>query len=326
MSTEINKSTILVSGATGLIAGNLIKKLLTDNDEITIIAMIRSEEKAQRVFGKFFGDSRLVLLRCNDISESLDIKEKVDYIIHCANPTSSRFFVNNPVETMQTAFLGTMNMLQLAVKKKVRGMIYLSTMEVYGTPEKGTKVEESNIGTFNPTNTRNSYPLGKMACENLCYGYSKEYDVPVKIARLTQTFGEGVEYNDGRVFAEFARCAIEKRDIVLKTKGETERCYLSVDDAVEAIVTILLNGQNGEAYTVANEQTYCSIYDMAQLVAKEYGINVVVEEEDISRFGYADTLYMNLDTARLRKLGWKANDNLSDMYKSMIKYMTEYKE
>ena len=83
------------------------------------------------------------------------------------------------------------------------------------------------------------------------------------------------------LFAEFARCAIEKRNIVLKTKGETERCYLDISDAVSAILTVLLNGKIGEIYTAANEETYCSIYEMAKLVAEMNGIDVEIKEQDI---------------------------------------------
>ena len=76
--------------------------------------------------------------------------------------------------------------------------------------------------------------------------------MPTRIVRLTQTFGTGVSYNDGRVFAEFARCVIEQRDIILKTKGETKRSYLYTADAVTAILTVLLNGETGAAYNAAN--------------------------------------------------------------------------
>lgn len=185
-------------------------------------------------------------------------------------------------------------------------------METYGTPKKGIRITEENCGQFDTTTIRNCYPLGKQVCENLCCSYFSEYGVPVKIARLTQTFGPGVSYDDGRVFAEFARCAIERRNIVLKTKGETERSYLYTGDAVSAILTILLKGENGQAYTVANEETYCSIYEMASLVAGKYGIQVEIQEQDIASQGYANTLYMNLDTAKLQKLGWKPQVGLEE--------------
>ena len=162
-------------------------------------------------------------------------------------------------------------------------------------------------------------------CENLCVSYMKEYGIPVKIIRLTQTFGPGVTYDDGRVFAEFARCAIEQRNIVLKTKGETKRNYLYTADAVSAIFTVLLKGKSGEAYNAANEETYCSIYEMAQMVANMCGneqISVEIEEKDsVEKLGYAPTLKMNLDTSKLRAIGWKPGTKLEEMFKMLIKDM-----
>ena len=153
---------------------------------------------------------------------------------------------------------------------------------------------------------------------------ASQYGVPSKVVRLTQTFGPGVQYNDGRVFAEFARCAIEGRNITLHTKGETKRSYLCTEDAVNAILTVLLKGQDGEAYNAANEDTYCSIYEMAKLVANECAggkIKVVIEETDASTFGYAPTLHMNLDSKKIRHLGWEPKDGLLDMYSKMIDSM-----
>ena len=146
-----------------------------------------------------------------------------------------------------------------------------------------------------------------------------------KIARLTQTFGPGVSYSDERVFAQFARCAIEGKDIILHTEGKTKRSYLYTADAVRAILTILLAGENGQAYNVANEDTYCSISEMANLVTNRCAgglIEVKYELDDISRYGYAPTLCMNLDTSKVRKLGWVAKYDLATMYDNMINAMT----
>ena len=109
--------------------------------------------------------------------------------------------------------------------------------------------------------------------------------------------------------------------LILKTKGETERCYLYTKDAVTAILTILVKGEDGQAYTVANEDTYCSIYDMAKLVADNYGISVEIHEEDVQKQGYANTLYMKLDTSKIKKLGWKPEVDLIGMYSRMIASM-----
>ena len=178
-------------------------------------------------------------------------------------------------------------------------------MEVYGYPEKGHKVAESEIGEFTPLNLRNSYPIGKIMCETMCCAYAEEYKVPVKMVRLTQTFGPGVNYNDNRIFAYFGRCVKEKKDIVLKTAGETERCYLYTTDAVTAILTVMLKGKNGEAYNAANEETYCSIAEMAERIASENGINVVYDIQPPEMNGFPQTLYMYLDTTALQELGWR---------------------
>lgn len=161
-------------------------------------------------------------------------------------------------------------------------------------------------------------------CEALCTAYVAQYGVPAKIVRLTQTFGPGVAYDDGRVFAEFARCAIEKRNIVLHTKGETKRSYLYTEDAAAAILTVLLKGESGQAYNAANEETYCSIREMAQLVAEECAkgeIGVDIQIEDESKFGYAPVLRMNLDTRKLRNLGWRAKVDLKTAFFYMMRDM-----
>ncbi len=315
----------LITGATGLIGSTLVKKILDtgESGNIKIIALVRSMEKAQNVFAEYCGDERIRFV-VGDVENLPEIDGNIDFIVHGANPTSSRYFIEKPVETLHTAINGTDNLLKLALEKNVKSFIFLSSMEVYGIPEKGTKVTETDSGSFNTTITRNCYPLSKQICENMCCAYFKEYGVPAKIARLTQTFGQGVNYNDGRVFAEFARCAIERRNIILKTKGETERCYLYTEDAVSAILTILYHGENGEAYTVANEDTYCSIYDMASMVADMYGIKVEILEQDVASQGYANTLYMDLDTSQLQRLGWKPKVGLEEMYNRMIEDMHKH--
>ena len=311
---QFDEKTVYITGATGLIGLNLVRALLHCSNA-KVVVQVRNEEKARKLFG-----DKVEYVFCDLLKESY-YEGEIDYIIHCANPTSSKFFVNNPVETIDIAVNGTLHMLELAKEKKVDGFILLSTMEVYGTPVKAHKIKESECGSFDPAVVRNCYPLSKQTCESLCVAYASEYGVHSKVVRLTQTFGPGVDANDSRVFAEFARCAIEKRNIILKTKGETERAYLYTTDAVSAILTVLLNGKDGEIYTVANEETFCSIYDMAKLVADMSGINVIIEEQDISNLGYANTLHMNLDTSKLRNLGWRPKVKLKEAYVRLLKDM-----
>lgn len=320
-------SSLMVTGATGLIGSAIVKTVLeynkTAGSPIKVIALVRNEKKAEKVFEGYTDDELKFLT--SDVCELKAENMGVDNIIHAASVTSSRSFIEQPVETINTAIKGTAAILDFAKANKVKSFVYLSSMEVYGTPATDDKIYEDHGTNLDTMAVRSCYPESKRMCENISTSYFSEYGVPVKIVRLTQTFGPGVEYNDGRVFAEFARCAIEGRNITLKTKGETRRNYLYLFDAVSAVLTVLEKGENGNAYNAANEETYCSIYEMAKLVADECAegrISVVIEDnEDASKFGYAPTLKMNLSTEKLRNLGWKPLVSLKDMFRIMIEDM-----
>ena len=312
---------ILVTGATGLIGQWLVKKIITEGN--AVVALVRNKEKAKAVLGK---ESDKLSFIVGDVTSIIPQKYDIDYIVHGASQTSSKAFIDEPVETIMTAINGTKNMLEIARLSSVKGFVYLSSMEVYGSPSTDEKIDEIHSTNLDAMKVRSCYPESKRMCESICSSYTSEYGVPAKVVRLTQTFGPGVKYDDGRVFAEFARCAIEGRNIVLKTKGETKRNYLYTEDAVNAILTVLYKGLPGEAYNAANESTYCSIYEMARLVAEKFGNGktfVVIEETDAEKLGYAPTLHMNLDTSKLRNLGWAAKTELEEMYGMMIDNMKD---
>lgn len=325
---ELEGSTIFVTGATGLIGFALVRTLLQFGKTLynapKVIALVRNMEKADMMYADVPRKNLDFLV--SDITQPFNVPEAVDYIIHGASETSSIAFVRNPVETIKTGLDGTRNMLEMAKAKEVKGFVYLSSMEVYGAPETDEKILENHAAHLDTMSVRTSYPESKRMCETLCNAYCAEYGIPAKVVRLTQTFGPGVSYDDKRVFAEFARCAIEKRDIVLHTKGETRRSYLYLVDAVNAILTVLLHGKNGEAYNAANEDTYCSIYEMAELVANKCAggdIKIDVQIENENKFGYAPALKMNLDVKKLRELGWTATKNLEEMFLTLCDSMAE---
>ncbi len=320
---RLRRQTILITGATGLIGSAIIRALVVCDERlglgIRLLALVRDEDKAKKVFNELIEQGRLLLIT-GSVEQLPEICEPIDYIIHGACQTASKRFVQHPAETITTSVFGTMNLLNIAKEKNTRGFVYLSSMEVYGYPERGHKVKEEEIGKLSPLDLRNSYPIGKQLCEAMCCAYEAEHGVPAKIARLTQTFGPGVTYNDNRVFAYFARCVVEKQNIILKTKGETERCYLYITDAVTAILLILLKGQSGQAYNVANDNTYCSIKEMAEKVAGIGAVQVKYGIQDEVSDGFLKTLYMDLDTTRLKQLGWKSSESITidEMYRRMI--------
>ena len=230
------------------------------------------------------------------------------------------------METIATAIDGTRNVLELARRCKVKGFLYLSSLEVYGVPAEGhVKMQESEAGYIDSMKVRSCYSEGKRMVECLCASYASEYGVPAKVVRLSQTFGAGVAYTDGRVFAQFARSAIEGADIVLKTKGETLRNYCYTADAVTALLLVLVKGSVGEAYNVANKDTAISIADMAKFVCDKFsgGRSKVVFDiaEDATKLGYNPVVKICLDTAKLEGLGWKAEFGLEEMFRRTIESM-----
>lgn len=317
--------TILITGATGLIGSHIVASLVAAKTNLkismTILAMVRSEERAKLIFNDILDEVSLLI---GDVNDTVNYDGKIDYIIHGASVTSSLDFIQKPVDTIFTAIDGTKHLLNLAKEKKVAGFIYLSSLEVYGNQLDKVNISETDYGYIDFTNVRSSYSEGKRMVECLSMAYASQYNIPVTIARLTQTFGPGVAYNDNRVFAQFARSAIEKKDIILHTTGQTMRSYCYTKDAVSAIFYILLKGTHQQAYNVANESSFISIKDLAQLVSKlsDEVISVEVDMKDTDKLGYNPEVKINLQTKKLKALGWKPTVNLEEMLQKLIGSMS----
>lgn len=319
---KLDNKTVFVTGGTGLIGYTLVSALLYRNlkykSNIKIIALVRNITKAKEKFATQLKQNLNLKFVVGDVENLPPIDDGIDYLIHGANPTASSYFVKNPVETIKTAVWGTNNILNLAKEKNIAGLVYLSSMEVYGAPHTDDLIDESQGTTIDTMSVRSCYPEAKRLCEALCASYADEYKVPAKVVRLAQTFGPGIDKNDNRVFAEFLRCAIKKQDIVLQTEGTSKRCYLYTADAVTAILVILLNGEAGEAYNAANENTYCSIKDMANLVKNEIcngKIQIIFGANNIERIKtFMPKMYMKLSIVKLKNLGWIYSVGLKDMY------------
>lgn len=303
--------TILVTGATGLIGKLCVKSLLNSGYNTQVIALVRDEEKAKNIFV----ESKRLTYLVQDINQRINTTRRVDYIIHAASTTSSKDFVEKPVETIYTAINGSRNILEFAKNKRLEGMVYLSSLEIYGVNEK-ENIKERDYGYIDILNPRSSYSESKKMVETMCISYGTEYGVPVKIARLAQTFGAGVSISDNRVFAQFAKAIINKENIILHTKGETKRNYCYTTDAVRGIFTILTKGENNNAYNVANGNSYCSISEMAHLLENEY-TKVEYKIDEVNR-GYNPTVKIALNTEKLNALGWEAKVNLKEMFDRLI--------
>jgi nucleoside-diphosphate-sugar epimerase len=321
LSDEVANASFLITGATGLIGSSLIRCLLALDKGIRIIAPVRNKEKAADMFDDLF--NRVEWVECDLASCDYGQAGKVDYVIHCAAPTSSKFFVDCPVETIRVIYEATASLLNYAQRQSVKGFVYLSSLEVYGSGLPDTKITEDMQGYWDVMSVRSSYPVAKRAVENLCCAYAAEYGVPVKVVRLTQTTGAGIAKDDNRVIAQFAKLAVRGENIVLHTTGESARPYCYTTDCVLALLYILLRGKNGEAYNVANEDTYISARGMAEYLRDNFNPTIDVRVELSDDMGYAPVSKLNLSTDKLRALGWQPRYDLKQMFERLINYLSE---
>lgn len=325
--------TILITGASGMIGRNIIKLLIQINNtyhvDIKIIAHVRNREKAEKVFRDIL-DKKEFQLIVSDIEE-LEIQQKVDYIIHTAGVTGgSKQHLEFPMRTINTALKGTKRVLDCALEKHVKGVVYLSSLEVYGDTGMDKKyIYETDGGYIDITNPRSSYSESKRMCECMCASYTKQYGVPIYIARLTASFGESVSYNDKRVFSEFAKCIIDKRDIVLKSTGETVRNYCDAEDVAIACMVLLIKGEAGQAYNVANMDTEISIKDLAEkfiYLYPESGSNIIFDlSMDEKKLGYNGVMRNVLNSEKLMSLGWNPINTLDTTIKKLVQNMKNEK-
>lgn len=325
---DFSNSTILITGASGMVGSSATKKVLKRWPTTNVVAIVRNKEKAKHVLREYLNNPRLLIIE-QDICRPLKYVGMADYIIHTAGVTGgSKQHVDYPMSTIKTALDGTTNILEYARQKASKGMVYLSSLEIYGkVPEETNNIIETDGGYIDPTNIRSSYSESKRMCECICASYARQYGVPVTIARLTATFGPGTSYNDNRVFAQFAKAIIEGKDIVLKSTGETVRNYCDVDDCTDALIILLQKGLPGEAYNIANEATEISIKKLAERFISlfpESGSKLVFDiAKDITKLGYNSTIKVCLNASKLKRLGWEPHYDIDQMIHRLVSAMKE---
>ena len=230
---KLRNTSILVTGATGLIGSCVIDVLAKANDEyganIKIYALSRSKNKIEKDFGT------RVFPVVQDIVDSLDDTIEYDWIIHGASNADPKMYAVQPVETILTNIIGTKNVLDYCREHRKTKMILTSSFEVYGELKGQDIYSENMSGIIDQTVLRNGYPESKRCCELLVRSYVDEYDVNAVIARLPSVYGPTMLASDSKAHAQFIRNALNGENIVLKSKGDQKRTYCYVVDVVSAL-------------------------------------------------------------------------------------------
>ena len=222
----------LVTGGAGFLGSHLCERLLRDKHEVICLDNFFSGKRANIRHLLDFRDFEFIR---HDMVEPILLE--VDRIFHLACPASPVHYQYNPVKTIKTSVMGTINMLGLA--KRVRSRILLtSTSEVYGDPEQHPQTE-SYWGHVNPIGVRSCYDEGKRVAECLMMDYHRQNNVDIRIVRIFNTYGPRMAINDGRVVSNFCVAALKGEQLPIYGDGQQTRSFAYVDDIIDALVRMM---------------------------------------------------------------------------------------
>ncbi|MDZ7966103.1 MULTISPECIES: UDP-glucuronic acid decarboxylase family protein [unclassified Nostoc] len=248
---------ILVTGGAGFIGSHLIDRLMAAGHEIICLDNFYTGHK--RNILKWLDHPYFELIR-HDITEP--IRLEVDQIYHLACPASPVHYQYNPVKTVKTNVMGTLNMLGLA--KRVKARFFLaSTSEVYGDPEIHPQTEEYR-GSVNPIGIRSCYDEGKRIAETLAFDYYRQNKVDIRVVRIFNTYGPRMLENDGRVVSNFIVQALQGNPLTVYGDGSQTRSFCYVSDLVEGFIRLMNSDYIGPV-NLGNPGEY-TILQLAQTV------------------------------------------------------------
>jgi len=278
---KLEGKTILIAGGKGFLGTyftNVLKqinKILSKPMKIIIMDnLITAKDKENNV------NSNVTLIE-QDISKSFDFPDELHYIIHAASIASPPTYRKFPIKTVDVNYQGTKNLLEVARKKKIKSMLFLSSSEIYGDPEI-IPTPESYLGKVSCTGPRACYDESKRLAETISNLYFQQYEVPVKIARPFNVYGPYLNLDDGRIIPDFMSNAIKKSEIIIHSDGTPTRSFCYVSDAIRAFLKLLFSEHNGVTFNVGNDEEI-SVKDVANMIQKimEVPISIkLIESKD----------------------------------------------
>lgn len=315
---KLSGCNILITGATGLIGSCLVEVLMCRPDkDYHVYASGRNEDRAMKRFRVFAGDPSFHFFRY-DVIKPLEGDIDFQYIIHAASNASPNFFTAKPVEVIKSNIDGVAHLMDYGLHHELKRFLFVSTGEIYGEGD-GRVFSEDYSGYVNPISPRSCYPSSKRAAETLCVSYGAEYGVETVIARPSHTYGPNFTESDNRVYAQFIRNVLGDQDIVMKSTGSQFRSWCYVVDCASALLHILLKGENGQAYNIADESSNITIKELAEMIAEIGGKKVVIElPSDVEQAGFNVVTRSLFATDKLQALGWGVSGSMKTKIESTI--------
>lgn len=308
---KLEGKSVLITGATGMIATVLIDILMKRNKDhnqcIHIYAVSRSEQKARERFEAYWEDSHFTWFS-HDINMPLPELGEIDYIFHAASNTHPNAYAADPIGTITANVQGTYHLLDYASSHSCKRFFFFSSVEVYGEGRNDVdKFDEKYLGYIDCNTMRAGYCESKRLGESLCNAFASQRGQEYIIGRFSRIYGPTMSAEDSKAIAQFIRNAAAGKDIVLKSEGNQLYSYTYVVDAAAASLYLLLKGENGSAVNIADSAPAIMLKDLALQLAKEAGTRVVYELPNATeKAGYSTATKAVLDCTKMEQLGWKA--------------------
>jgi len=264
---------IVVTGGAGFIGSHLCERLLADGHQVICLDNFFTgrRENIEHLF-----DNRQFELLRHDVIEPILLE--VDQIYNLACPASPIHYQFNPVKTVKTNVMGTMNMLGLAKRVRAR-ILQASTSEVYGDPHIHPQTEDY-WGNVNPIGPRSCYDEGKRVAETLMADYHRQNKVEIRIARIFNTYGPRMLENDGRVVSNFIVQTLKGQELTIYGSGEQTRSFCYVDDLVDGLVRLMNVADWNQPVNLGNPNEF-TIKQLAEEVAKVCGGPLRIRSEPL---------------------------------------------
>ena len=306
--SKLENSSILITGARGLIGSFLIDVIMYLNNHARLNCQVYAMGSTEKGLDRFkeYLSNPLFKYIIQDVNNQLSFDIKVDYVLHLASNTHPVLYSTKPISTITTNIIGTKNLLDYAVRAASKRFLFASSVEIYGENKGDVELfNEDYSGYINPNKLRSGYPESKRTGEALCHAYTAETNLDTVIARLARCYGPTMQLNDSRAISEFIIRALNNENIVLKSEGNQFFSFTYVYDAVYGLLTILLKGERNEAYNIANEKTDIRLKEIAAMIADYVGRKVIFElPSDVENRGYSNTQVSRMSSAKIKTLGF----------------------
>ena len=304
------KNTVLITGGAGFIGSYLCERFLELGRNVICLDNFYTGniENVRHLLDH----QRFELVR-HDITEPY--LAEVGLIMNFACPASPVHYQGNPIKTMKTSVIGTMNMLGLA-KRVGATLLQASTSEVYGDPQVHPQ-PETYWGNVNPIGPRSCYDEGKRAAETLCYDYKEQHGVDTRLVRIFNTYGPRMAADDGRVVSNFIVQALQGKPLTIYGEGSQTRSFCFVDDLVDIIMKAALGEPYDGAFNIGNPNEF-TIGELAQLVKKQVGDSVEITKLELPK---DDPKVRRPDLTKTKEhFGWEPKIQLEEGLKKTIEY------